>query len=530
MSAAANPAKPSTKDLVVLDGLVKRFPGTVAVNNVGFAIERGAIHALVGENGAGKSTLIKMLSGVLQPDEGRILVDGAPVALRTPQIAQAHGIVTIHQERTLVDSLSALENIFLGREYLLSGLGPFGLVDQGRMRAQVLQLCADFEFPTRLLDREVRGLPGVAKQIVELIKALAFQANLVIMDEPTAAVTDHEREVLFGHMRRLRARGAAILWITHHLEELPGMADRVTVLRDGALVGDLEGPDIAPAQVVRMMVGRDVQTLEALIAEQGPSGHVMAGEALRVEALASTGALRGVDFVLRQGEVLGIGGLSNAALTELIRVIIGADRRASGEVAVFGERCAIQSTADALKHGIAYIPDERKLHGILKDFSIARNISIASLDRVTRMHVVNRGMEASDAERYRSALQIRSQGVNQRIALLSGGNQQKVVIARALATDPKIIIFHEPTQGVDIGAKMEIYRLIRDFVANGGSALVVSTELVELLGLSDRVLILRDGAIAGEVPGCRTVAGSVTTKALEEQFMHIAAGEREKVA
>jgi ABC-type sugar transport system ATPase subunit len=521
---------PGLRDLVVLEGLVKRFPGTIAVNKVGFRIRAGAIHALVGENGAGKSTLIKMLSGVLQPDEGRIIVQGEPVALGTPQVAQAHGIVTIHQERTLIDSLSALENIFLGRERLRSGLSWMGLVDQGRMRAEVLQLCADFEFSARWLDLEVRTLSGVAKQIVELIKALACQANLVIMDEPTAAVTDHEREVLFGHMRRLRERGAAVLWVTHHLEELPGMADRVTVLRDGVLVGELEGPTIDPAQIVRMMVGRDVQTLESLIAEQGPSGQIMQDQALRVEGLASTRNLRDVNFVLSKGEVLGIGGLSNAALTELIRVIIGADARSGGRIAITGEPCVIHSMADAMQKGIAYVPDERKLHGILRDFSMARNISISSLDRFATLHVVNRGKEAEAAQRYRARLKIRSLDVGQRVAQLSGGNQQKVVIARALATEPRIIIFHEPTQGVDIGAKMEIYHLIRDFVASGGSALVVSTELVELLGLSDRVLVLRDGVIAGEVPGCRTVAGSVTTKALEEQFMHIAAGQRGLVA
>ncbi len=527
------PAVPNgliANDVIALDGLVKRYPGTVAVNNVSFSVRPGAIHALVGENGAGKSTVIKILSGGVQPDGGRILVGGVPVNLRTPQNAQEQGIVTIHQERTLVDSLTALENVFLGREFLRTGFGAVGLVDQGSMRSHIVSLCADFDFPVRLLDREVRSLPSVAKQIVELIKALAFQANLVIMDEPTAAVTEHEREVLFGHMRRLRERGTAILWVTHHLDELPGMADRVTVLRDGALVGEFDGSNIAPAKIVRVMVGRDVQTMESLIAEQGPSGHVTKKEAMRVEGLGSTETLRSVDFVLHQGEVLGIGGLSNAALTELIRAIIGADPRARGRVALEGVPSGIKSPADALLSGLAYVPDERKLHGILRDFSVAQNVSIASLGRFTRFHIVDRRKESANAETYRSRLQIRSQSVAQRIALLSGGNQQKVIIARALSTEPRIIIFHEPTQGVDIGAKMEIYRLIRDFVARGGSAIVVSTELVELLWLSDRVLVLRDGFIAGEVPGCRTVAGSITTKALEEKFMHIAAGRLEKVA
>jgi ribose transport system ATP-binding protein len=279
-----------------------------------------------------------------------------------------------------------------------------------------------------------------------------------------------------------------------------------------------------------MMVGRDVQTIESLIAEQGPSGAIAKQEAMRVQGLRSAGSLRGVDFVLYHGEILGIGGLSNAALTELARVVIGADRRTRGEVTLEERPCVISSTADALKARIAYVPDERKLHGILRDFSVAQNISISSLDRFSQFHLVNRRKEFANAETYRSSLQIRTQGVAQPIALLSGGNQQKAVIARALTTEPRIIIFHEPTQGVDVGAKMEIYRLIRDFVARGGSAIVISTELVELLGLSDRVLVLREGVIAGEVPGCRTVAGSITTRALEEQFMHIAAGELEDVA
>lgn len=526
--STANAASPPP--VVALDGLLKRYPGTIAVNAVSFTVRPGTIHALVGENGAGKSTVIKMLSGVVQPDDGRILIGGVAVDIRTPQIAQEHGIVTIHQERTLVDSLTAIENIFLGREYLRPGLASLGLVDNRRMRRHVETLCKDFAFPTRLLDREVRMLPGVSKQIVELIKALAFTANLVIMDEPTAAVTDHEREVLFGHMRRLRDRGTAVLWVTHHLDELPGMANRVTVLRDGALVGELDGPNIQPSQVVRMMVGRDVQTLEGLIAAQGPSGQASRQEVLKVEDITTAGTVRGVEFALHRGEVLGLGGLSNAAMTELIRAIIGADRRVRGTITLHGRPCTVRSTADALRHGIAYVPDERKLHGILKDFTIAQNASVAALDRFTTMHVVNRRKEAANAEGYRTSLQIRSQGVGQRIALLSGGNQQKVVIARALSTKPSIIIFHEPTQGVDIGAKMEIYRLIRDFVADGGAAIVVSTELVELLGLSDRVLVMRDGRIAGEVPGCRTVAGEVTTKELEERFMHMAAGDLEKVA
>ena len=526
----ANAASASPSPVVTLDGLLKLYPGTIAVNAVSFSVRPGTIHALVGENGAGKSTVIKMLSGVVQPDGGRIFIGGAAVDIRTPQIAQKHGIVTIHQERTLVDSLTAIENIFLGREYLRPGLGSLGLVDTGRMQRHVEVLCADFGFPTRLLDREVRMLPSVSKQIIEMIKALAFTASLVIMDEPTAAVTEHEREVLFGHMRRLRDRGTAVLWITHHLDELPGMADRVTVLRDGTLVGELDQPDIQPSQVVRMMVGRDVQTLEGLIAAQGPSVQVSRQEVLKVEDIATAGSVRGVGFSLHQGEVLGIGGLSNAAMTELIRAMIGADRPVHGTLTLHGRVCAIRSTADALRHGIAYVPDERKLHGILKDFTIAQNASVAALDRFTTMHVINRRKEAANAEGYRTGLQIRSQGVEQRIALLSGGNQQKVVIARALSTKPRIIIFHEPTQGVDIGAKMEIYRLIRDFVADGGSAIVVSTELVELLGLSDRVLVMRDGRIAGEVPGCRTVAGKVSTKELEERFMHMAAGDPEEVA
>ena len=531
MAVDTLPTRAETGDVLAVEGLVKRFPGTLAVDDVSFAIGRGTVHALVGENGAGKSTVIKMLSGVLRPDGGRILVGGTPTDIATPQKAQEAGIVTIHQERTLVDSLTALENIFLGREYLRGRQGrAFGLVDQGRMRRHVLSLCEDFDFPTGLLDREVAGLPGVAKQVVELIKALAFRAELVIMDEPTAAVTDHERDALFLQMRRLRDRGTSILWVTHHLDELADMADRVTVLRDGALVGELEGQDIRPARVVRMMVGRDVQTIEALIAEQGDSSEVAPEEALRVGGLRSTGTLQGIGFTLRRGEILGIGGLSSAALTELVRVVIGADRRVGGEMRLQGQPVDIRSTADALRTGIAYVPDERKSQGILRDFSVAENISLAALDAFCRFRLVNRRQEAAHAMQYRDLLQIRSHSVQQRVALLSGGNQQKVIIARALSTKPRVIIFHEPTQGVDIGAKMEIYRLIRDYVSKGGAAIVVSTELVELLGLSDRVLVLRDGVIAGEVPGCRTVAGAVTTKALEEQFMHLAAGQEEHPA
>ena len=526
-TGTAPEAPRSASEVLAVDHLVKRFPGTVAVDDVSFEIERSAIHALVGENGAGKSTIIKVLSGVYQPDGGQVLVRGEPTRIRSPHHAQELGVTTIHQEQTLIDSLTAVENVFLGREHLRGPLKRLlNVVDSGRMRREVLSLFEDFEFDVTLLNRPVSDLSGLDKQIVEIVKALAFRSEVIIMDEPTAGLTEHERVALFRHMRRLQERETAILWVTHRLEELEGMADRVHVLRDARLVGTLTKDEVTPARVVRMMIGRDIDSIESLVAEQKGMAVEASDddEVLRVEGLSSGRDFNDVSFACRRGEILGIGGLAGAGRTALARAIIGADRLDSGEINVQHKRIGIRNTARALKAGIAYVPKERKTQGILPEFSVTRNITVSALERFRRAGLLNPKMEADEADRFVTDLQIRARSIRQPIASLSGGNQQKAIIARALSADPTVIIFDEPTQGVDIGAKMEIFRLINDYVAGGGSAVIISSEMVELLGLSSRVLVMRKGRIVGELPGYQAAGADVDVNSLEERFMALAVG------
>ncbi len=513
------------ESLLQIGGLLKRFPGTIAVNNVSFAIRSGTIHALVGENGAGKSTIIKMLSGVYRPDGGEIRIKGQPVDITSPHVAQECGISTVYQERTLIANLSALDNIFLGREILARIGGTLGLTDRQAMRSAVVELCRDFEFDPKLLSRPVEELSALSRQIVEIIKALAFRSELIILDEPNGGLSIHERQVLFAQMRRLRGRGTAVLWVTHQLEELAGMADEVTVLRDGKLVGTIDGAEARTDRVVRMMVGRDVETIESFVT--GAKGSAAIKEhgkvVLRVEGLSDDTDLRDLAFTLRRGEVLGIGGLQGAGCSRIVETIIGARRMTSGRVLLDEKPRRIRSTRHAFAAGIAYVPNERKSRGILPTFSIAQNISVSSLPAFARMGFIDRKKEASTARGFFDALGIRARSVGDQIVRLSGGNQQKAIIARALAAKPKVIIFNEPTEGVDVGAKIEIYRLIRDYIASGGAAIVKSSELVELLGLSDRVLVMKTGRIVGELPGLGADQDHESATRLEEKFMSLAA-------
>jgi ribose transport system ATP-binding protein len=514
--------------LLQVENLLKRFPGTVAVRNVSFGIRRGTIHALVGENGAGKSTIIKMLSGVYSPDGGQIRIKGQPVDITSPHVAQKCGISTVYQERTLITNLSALENMFLGREILTRTGRSLGLTDRHAMRDAVEELCQDFEFDLNLLHQAVGELSALSRQIVEVIKALVFQSELIILDEPNSGLSLHERQILFAQMQRLRDRNTAVLWVTHQLDELTGMADEVTVLRDGALVGTLNGSEATSDRIVRMMVGREIETVESFVTAAKAHGVTPGDEVLRVESLSDETGLSNVSLSLKQGEVLGIGGLQGAGSNRFVETIIGARRFTTGSIVVDGTARRFRSTRQAFSAGLSYVPNERKSCGILPTFSIAQNISVASLTQFSRSGFVNRRAETQTARHFFDALSIRARNVGDRIVRLSGGNQQKVIIARALAAKPKVIIFNEPTEGVDVGAKLEIYKLIRDYVASGGAAIVKSSELVELLGLSDRVLVMKTGRIIGELPGISADDEPDDVRKLEETFMSLAAASEEK--
>jgi ribose transport system ATP-binding protein len=513
---------------ISIRGLGKRFPGVVALDDVGFDIGRGEIHALLGENGAGKSTLIKILAGVYSQDEGEILVDGRLLVVENPRQAQERGITTIHQELALAPDLTVVQNVFLGRELHRHLFGRrTSMLDDRAMERRVADLAEEFE-----LDRADFHIPagelGALKQhVTEILKALAFHANLVIMDEPTAGLTDHEREALFRHMRSMRDRGVSILWVTHRIEELRGLADRASVLRDGRYVGTVDPEAAGVETLVRMMVGREIKTLAELTGEavSARNGNGAGAEALRVEGLSRHPLLHDLSFDLHEGEIVGIAGLAGAGRTELARAILGADRIDAGDVFVGGKPVTIASPRDAYRNGIAFVPEERKVQGIFAEFSVAKNISAAALWRVLRARfAIDRRREDKAAEGYVRELAIRTPSVHQKIGFLSGGNQQKAVIARCLFARPKVVIFDEPTQGIDIGAKTEIYRLIDHFVHSGGAAVVISSELPELIGISDRILVMRAGRFAGEVAGERGSVVAEAERGHEERIMLLATG------
>lgn len=493
-SPRADEARPY---LVEVRNVVKRFPGVVALGNAVLAIRPGEVHALLGENGAGKSTLIKLLSGVYQPDEGEILFDGVQRVISSPREAKALGITTIYQEHTLASDLSPIENIFLGRE-LRARNGM--MVDRSAMRLRAEELWTQFGGDRRDLLRPVAELGGLKQRLIEIIKALAFETSLVIMDEPTAQLPDDERDTLLSHIRAMRDRGVSVLLVTHRLDELSGTVDRVTVFRDGRWIDTRPMAETSVEAIIQKMVGRDVGSMAIAAArtrDQGlPEG---TPEVLRVTGLSRRGVLHNIALTLRSGEILGIGGLAGSGRTEVARAIIGADPIDAGQIWANGRTITPASPADAVKAGIFMVPEERKRLGIVAGLDVARNITISSPEKIANSTFVQRRRERDVAIGYVSELRIKTRGPAEHIENLSGGNQQKVLFARALFSDPNIIIIDEPTQGIDVGAKTEVYRLIRSFVGKGRSVIVISSELPELLALSDRVMIMREGRKVGEI-------------------------------
>ncbi|WP_375492620.1 sugar ABC transporter ATP-binding protein [uncultured Jatrophihabitans sp.] len=491
------------QDLLRVDGLVKHYPGVVALAGVSLDVRPGEIHALLGENGAGKSTLINVLSGLTAATAGTVLVDGEPATFRRPREAQQLGITTIHQELSLAPDLTALQNIFLGREIRR---GPFGrgLLDDKAMIEHVRELAADFGLDVRDLKRPVGEFGALTQHVVEIVKALAFDARLLILDEPTSGLAEEERASLFEQMRRLRDTGIAIVWVTHRLDELYGLADRITVLRDGRTVATTTTTESKPEDLVRLMVGRRTTTLGSLVDETGPTTGTTVDPTrepvVSLRAVSRRPLLHGIDLDVRAGEIVGVAGVAGAGRTELARVILGADRIDGGAMRIDGQAVKIRNPQDAYRRGIAMVPEERKTLGILPDFPLDKNMTVSRLHDVTKFGaVLNRRKERSVAKQYMDDLGIRARGSGERIRNLSGGNQQKVVLARCLFTGPRLIVFDEPTQGIDVAAKVEVYRLIRRFVADGGAALVMSSEIPELLHISDRIVVMREGTIVGEV-------------------------------
>jgi len=486
-------------------GVSKAFPGVRALRDVGLEVAAGEVHALVGENGAGKSTLMKILFGVHQPDAGTIELGGRTVTIPSPQAAQRLGISMVHQELSLVPALDVARNVFLGRE---PARGP-GLVDWPRLYRDARALLD--RLGIRLDPRiPVRRLSTAQKQMVEIARALAWRPSLVILDEPTSSLTPAEIDELFRILRGLRDDGVAILYISHRLEELGQIADRVTVLRDGGYVATLDARRTTIPELIRLMVGRSLE-------QQFPKEVVPLGdEALRVIGLTRRGVLRDVSFAIRASEIVGMAGLVGAGRSETARALFGADPHDAGEVYVRGRRVTVRSPSDAIRAGIGLLPEDRKTQGLVLPLSVATNISLATLPAVSPGGVVRHRLRAALARRFVRDLRIRTPNIAFRTRNLSGGNQQKVVLAKWLASDPRVLIFDEPTRGIDVGAKVEVYHLMTDLARRGVGILLISSELPEVLGMSDRVLVMHEGRIVADLP---------RTEATQERVIAHASGE-----
>ncbi|WP_328839110.1 sugar ABC transporter ATP-binding protein [Streptomyces europaeiscabiei] len=490
-------------ELLRIEGIRKTFPGVVALDGVDFDLRRGEVHVLLGENGAGKSTLIKMLSGAYTPDAGRILAGGEEVRIHGAQDSERLGIATIYQEFNLVPDLTVAENIFLGRQPR-----RFGMIDRKRMEAEAAGLLerVGVNVSPRARVREL----GIARlQMVEIAKALSLNARVLIMDEPTAVLTTEEVEKLFSIVRLLREDGVGVVFITHHLEEIAALGDRVTVIRDGKSVGQV--PAGTPQdELVRLMVGRSIE-------QQYPrqQGEADAGEALLViEGLTRNGVFHDVSFEVRAGEVVGIAGLVGAGRTEVVRAVFGADPYDKGAVKVDGARVPKDDVNAAMTAGIGLVPEDRKGQGLVLDASVEENLGLVTLRGATKGGFVDLKGQRENAARVAERLGVRMVGLHQHVRTLSGGNQQKVVIGKWLLADTRVLILDEPTRGIDVGAKVEIYELINELTAAGAAVLMISSDLPEVLGMSDRVLVMAQGRIAGELAAAEATQDAVMALAV----------------
>lgn len=479
-------------NVIEMEAIEKRFPGVHALRSARFDLRAGEVHALMGENGAGKSTLMKILSGIYAPDSGSIRVSGQEVRIDGPRAAQGLGIGIIHQELALMPDLTVAQNIFIGRE----PRSRWGVLNEAQLNRDAEAIFAVMKVP---MDprAEVRSLTIAKQQMVEIAKALSFRSRILIMDEPTAALNEAETNELFAIIRRLKSEGVAIVYISHKMDEIRRISDRVTVMRDGAYVGTVAAADTPIETIIAMMVGRALDHAEVAIPDL--SG---APVALSVRGLTRGRMVRDVSFDVRAGEILGFAGLMGAGRTEVARVIFGADPREAGEIAVHGTPGDIRSPKDAVAAGIGYLSEDRKHFGLALGLDVRSNIALTSLprftDRIGRVDDAELGRVAQD---YIRTLAIRTPSDRQEVRLLSGGNQQKVVIAKWLLRDCDILIFDEPTRGIDVGAKAEIYRLLQSLAAAGKAIIVISSELPEVLRLSHRIAVMCEGRLTGILPG-----------------------------
>jgi len=491
--------------LVEMRGIEKRFPGVHALKAVQFNLRPGEVHALMGENGAGKSTLMKIMSGIYARDGGEMFVDGKPVTPGSPRAAQDLGIGIIHQELSLMNDLTAAQNVLIGREPRRS----FGRLDEHELNRKTAEIFASLRLA--MDPRTKVSTQTIARQqLIEIAKALSYNPRVLIMDEPTAALNDTEIDELFAVIAKLKAEGVGIVYISHRMDEIKRIADRVTILRDGSFIDTLDATDTPLSKIIQLMVGREVTQSRATVPDLS-----QAPIALEVCGLSRGKEVRDVSFSVRKGEILGFAGLMGAGRTEVARIIFGADPRDAGEIRVGGYAVDIRSPHAAVAAGIGYLSEDRKHFGLAVDMTVRANIAMANMTQFTnRAGVLDEGAMKRIAVDYIARLGIRTPSDMQAVRLLSGGNQQKVVIAKWLLRDCDVLIFDEPTRGIDVGAKSEIYSLLEDLAAQGRAIIVISSELPEVMRLSHRIAVMCEGRLTGILPG-----GAQTT---QEQIMELA--------
>jgi len=491
--------------ILEVDDIRKVFPGVVALDKVNFSIHKGEVRALAGENGAGKSTLIKILTGVYQPDEGKILFKGEETEIPGPLQGQQMGISVVHQELNLIEDLSIRENIFLGRPILKKGYPR--LINWKEMerisRDLMKRLKIDID-----VNEKVQNLSVAQKQIVEIAKALSYECEIMIMDEPSATLTENELKVLFKIISELKNQGVTVVYISHRLEEIFQIADTVTVLRDGKHIVTESVANTDRETVIKNMVGRNLEQ------EFPPRKNPIGGVLLEVKNL-SNNLLNNISLQLRRGEILGVAGLVGSGRTELARAIFGADKIYKGQLLLDGKKIKIRNVPDAVNKGLGLVPEERKKDGLVLDMTVRENLSLTNIRKVEKGMFINLDKERNISDEYISKLHVVTPGTEQIVKNLSGGNQQKIVLAKWLVADSNILIFDEPTRGIDVGAKYEIYLLLNQLVEEGKSIIMISSEMPELLGMADRIVVMHNGRITGELSN---------QEATQEKIMHLATG------
>lgn len=479
----------SSVPLIELRGIEKLFPGVKALSEMSFSVKKGSVHVLCGENGAGKSTLCKIINGIYQPDRGEILIDGKPVQIRDPIEARGYKIAMIFQELNFIPEFTVEQNLFLGNE----PVNRFGKVDWAAIRQRTEELLAQEGLPYKP-DTKLKDLSVSDIQMLEIIKAISYKANILIMDEPTSAISTKEVEVLFRKIAQLKSQGVGIIYISHKMDEIFRIADEISVLRDGCLIDTKPAKDLDIDTVIRLMVGRKMESAF-------PEKHELAlGEvALDVKSLCQGRTFRDVSFNIRQGEVVGFAGLMGAGRTEVVRALFGLDPYSSGSINVKGKRAEIRDVQDSIAHGIAMLSEDRKRFGIIPVRDCKENISLSSLERVMGAFGINHRQERERDAEISKKLNVKTPSLETLISSLSGGNQQKIVLAKWLLRTPDVLLLDEPTRGIDVGAKFEIYKLIIELAKEGKAVLMISSEMEELIGVCDRIYVMAKGRITGEL-------------------------------